>query len=200
MTKHSRLWAISIIISAFALVPTGLKAGEPTQQLSHTINSFIAILMSTPVAELQARGLPESARQLIFARFDFTEMTRRSLGSHWKALNPREQIEFVEAFTQRLLYSYGRTLHSYGGEKIQFDGEVQDQKQASVGTKVTGDNGDNLTIDYRLHDVDGQWKVYDVVIDHVSLVSNYRAQFARVIAKSSLHDLLQKIKVIPQGS
>jgi phospholipid transport system substrate-binding protein len=200
VTKHSRLWAISIIISAFALVPTGLKAGEPTQQLSHTINSFIAILMSTPVAELQARGLPESARQLIFARFDFTEMTRRSLGSHWKALNPGEQNEFITAFTQRLLYTYGRTLHSYGGEKIQFDGEVQEQKQASVETKVTGDSGENLAIAYRLHDVDGQWKVYDVVIDHVSLVSNYRAQFARVIAKSSLHDLLQKIKVKPHGS
>lgn len=122
------------------------------------------------------------------------------MGSHWKALNPGEQNEFVEAFTQRLLYTYGRTLHSYGGEKIQFDGEVQEQKQASVETKVTADSGENLTIDYRLHDVDGQWKVYDVVIDHVSLVSNYRAQFARVIAKSSLHDLLEKLKVKPHGS
>lgn len=170
------------------------------QQLSQTINSFVAILMSTPVAELQARGLPESARQLIFARFDFAEMTKRALGSHWNGLNAREQSEFVEAFTQRLLFAYGRTLHSYGGEKIQFKGELQDREQASVETRVIGDTGENLPIDYKLHEVNGQWKVYDVVIDYVSLISNYRAQFDRVIAKSSVQDLLQKVKVAPQDS
>ena len=200
MIKFTKLSALAVIISCLTFIPAQLKAGEPMQQLSATINSFLAILMSTPVAELQARGLPASARQLIFARFDFAEMTKRSLGSHWNALNPGQQSEFVEAFTQRLLFFYGRTLHSYGGEKIHFKGDVQDRQQASVETRVVGDSGENLPIDYKLHDVNGQWKVYDVVIDHVSVVGNYRAQFARVIAKSSVQGLLEKIKVPPQGS
>lgn len=200
MIKPSRVWTLIIVMSCLTLTPVKLKAGEPTQQLSATINSFLAILMSTPVAELQARGLPESARQLVFARFDFTEMTKRSLGSHWNGLNAGEQSEFVEAFTQRLLFAYGRTLHSYGGEKIQFKGELQDREQAKVETRVVSDAGENVPIDYKLHDVNGQWKVYDVVIDHVSLVNNYRAQFARVIAKSSIRELLRKVKAAPQDS
>ena len=200
MKKSLNIWIVALAMSWLTLVPVRLRAGEPTQQLSATIHSFLSILMSTPVAELQARGLPERARHLIFSRFDFAEMTKRSLGSHWKALNVGEQGEFVEAFTQRLLYAYGRILHSYGGEKIQFQGEVQDRQRASVETRVVGDRGETVPIDYKLHDVNGQWKVYDVVIDNVSLVSNYRSQFARVIAKSSLQDLLKKIKASPQDS
>ncbi len=190
----AKICILAAILSLLTLIPGRLSAGQPTQQLSQTINSFIAILMSTPVAELQARGLPDKARQVIFARFDFSEMTKRSLGAHWNTLNAKEQMEFVEAFTQRLLHSYGRTLHSYGGEKIQFKGEVQDRMHARVETTVTGDRGETVPIDYKLHDINGEWKVYDVVIDYVSLVANYRAQFARVIARSSVHELLQKIK------
>jgi phospholipid transport system substrate-binding protein len=120
-------------------------------------------------------------------------MTKRSLGPHWKLLDHGEQREFVDAFTQRLLVSYGKTVRSSGAERIQFTREVQDGAQASVESKIV--NGDGETpIDYRLHDVEGQWKVYDVLIDHVSVVNNYRAQFDRVIAKSSVQDLLRRMK------
>jgi len=162
--------------------------------LKATINDFVKILSSTPVSELQATGLPESALKLIFARFDFSEMTKRTLDSHWTALGEREQKDFVEAFTQRLLIFYGRTVRSSGNEKVVFTSEVQDGKQASVETKVISAPGEEVPIDYRLHDVSGQWKVYDVVIDHVSLVNNYRAQFERVIAKSSVKELLKKLQ------
>ena len=104
-----------------------------------------------------------------------------------------EQREFVEAFTQRLLRAYGRSVRASGDEKIQYEREVLDGKNASVETKVVG-SGDELPIDYQLHDIDGQWKVYDMVIDKVSIVNNYRAQFERVIAKSSVKELLQKMK------
>jgi len=121
-------------------------------------------------------------------------MTKRSLGSHWKSLSQAEQHEFVEAFTQRLLVSYGRTVRSSNGDKIQFKREVQESGEARVETKVVSGYGEELPIDYKLHDVNGEWKVYDVSIDHVSLVNNYRAQFERVIVKSSVKDLLRKVK------
>ena len=189
-----RLWVPATFLSFLLSIPFTVRAGEPMAQLSASINDFVTIMSNTSVAELRATGLPEKARQLVFARFDFSEMTKRSLGSHWKSLDQAEQREFVDAFTHRLLVAYGKTVRATGDEKIQFVREVRDGEQASVETQVVSGNGDQTPIDYRLHDVDGQWMVYDVVIDNVSLVNNYRSQFERVIAKSSVQDLLRRMK------
>lgn len=189
-----RLWVPATFLSFLLAIPFTVRAGEPMAQLSASINDFVSIMSNTSVAELRATGLPEKARQLVFARFDFSEMTKRSLGSHWKSLDQAEQREFTAAFTQRLLVAYGKTVRATGDEKIQFVREVRDGEQASVETQVVSGNGDQTPIDYRLHDVDGQWMVYDVVIDKVSVVSNYRSQFERVIAKSSVQDLLRRMK------
>jgi phospholipid transport system substrate-binding protein len=175
------------------LAPRFGHAGEPTAQLSATVNELVTILVNTPVSELRAHGLPDKALQLVNARFDFSELTRQSLGRHWSALNPGEQREFVDALTQKLLVAYGRSVRASGDEKVEFKGEERNGDLANVETKVVGSSGE-LPIDYRLHFVNGQWKVYDMVIDQVSIVNNYRAQFDRVIAKSSVRDLLQKIK------
>lgn len=182
------------LVSALLALPLVARAGDATEQLRATIDGFVAIINSTPIPELVAHGLPESARILVFARFDFSEMARLSLGSHWGALNGGEQGEFVEGLSQRLLASYGRTVRSNNGDNIQFKSEVREGEQVKVVTQVVSGNGDEMPIDYRLHDVGGQWKVFDVVIDHVSLVNNYRAQFERVIAKTSVQELLRKIK------
>ncbi len=192
--KFFRFWGLAAFVSFLLSMPFVVRAEEPMAQLSASINEFVTIMSNTSVAELRATGLPEKARQLVFACFDFSEMTKRSLGSHWKSLDQAEQREFVVAFTQRLLVAYGKTVRSTGDEKVQFTREVRDGQQASVESKVISSNGDQTPIDYRLHDVDGQWMVYDVLIDNVSVVSNYRAQFDRVIAKSSVQDLLRRMK------
>jgi phospholipid transport system substrate-binding protein len=195
MKKISNL--VTIFASIF-LFSAPLAAGEPTAQLSATINEFVTILVNTPVAQLRASGLPQSALSLVFTRFDFSEMTKRSLGSHWESLGSAEQHEFVDAFTERVLRAYGRSVRASGDEKVQYAHELRDGDLATVQTKVISGSGDELPIDYQLHDVGGQWKVYDVVIDQVSIVSNYRAQFDRILTKSSVQELLQKIK--QQGS
>lgn len=184
------------LILCLSAIPRGARAdGEATKQLSTTINEFVAIMTKTPVSELRSSGLPEKARKLIFERFDFVEMTQLALGAHWKALNAVEQKEFVDAFTQRLLVNYGKTVRTNGDERIVWQRETQEGKQASVETKVLSGGGAGETpIDYRLHNVDGQWKVFDMSIDSVSLVKNFREQFQRIIAKSSVHELLKKIK------
>jgi phospholipid transport system substrate-binding protein len=194
--KFNRVRAVAgwALVSTLLVSPFAARAGDATEQLRATIDGFVAIINSTPVSELVAHGLPESARILVFARFDFSEMARRSLGSHWESLNGGEQSEFVEGLSQRLLASYGRTVRSGNGERIEFNGEVREGEMLKVATQVISGSGEELPIDYRLHDVDGQWKVFDVVIDHVSLVNNYRAQFARVIAKSSVQKLLRMMK------
>ncbi len=182
------------ILVALGLFSGPVMAGEPTTQLRATINEFVTILVNTPVAELRAMGLPQRALKLIHSRFDFSEMTKRSLASHWDSLAQPEQREFIAAFTSKLLLTYGRTVRASGDEKIQFKGETLDGQRALVETKVISGSGQELPIDYQLHNINGQWKVYDMVIDHISIVNNYRAQFDRVIAKSSVKELLERIK------
>jgi len=175
-------------------VPLAATASEVTAQLRGTVNEFVTILVNTPVAELRQSELPDKALKLIHTRFDFSEMTKRSLGPHWNALTANEQQEFIEAYTQMLLRVFGRSIRAAGDETIQYQREVRDGIHASVETKVVSGSRDDFAIHYRLHDVDGQWKVYDVLIDHISIVNNYRAQFERVIAKSSVKELLQRMK------
>jgi phospholipid transport system substrate-binding protein len=186
--------AIFSALGVLFLVPYRASAGEPTVQLQTTIDQFVEILSNTSVAELRATGLPQKALDLIFVRFDFSEMTKRSLGRHWASLNPAERREFVDAFTQRLLRVYGRSMRASGDEKIEYKRENLEGEYAKVETKVVSGNGEELPVAYQLHSLNGQWKVYDVVIDSISIVNNYRAQFERVIAKSSIKELLQKMK------
>ena len=192
----SKIRRLSISLGFFMLIlqPLQAMAGEATAQLRATIDEFVTILVNTPVAELRAHGLPDNALKLIYGRFDFSEMTKRSLGKHWEGLAQSEQREFVDAFTQKLLMAYGRSVRSTGDEKVQFNRETSDGKIARVETKVLSGNGESLPIDYQLLDVAGQWKVYDMVIDQISIVNNFRAQFERVIAKSSVKELLALMK------
>jgi phospholipid transport system substrate-binding protein len=182
------------IFAFLPLLPSLVSADDATKQLSTTIDGFVPIISNTPRAELQTNGMPESARKLVLARFDFSEMTKRSLGQHWTSLNPAEQKQFVDAFTQWQLISFGRIVRSSGGHEVQFNRELQDGNDASVETKVIRRYSDDLPIDYWLHNVNGQWKVFNMVIDHVDITKNVNAQFERVVAKSSLQELLQRVK------
>jgi phospholipid transport system substrate-binding protein len=190
-----RFELIMWILAFLLLSPSILNAGDASKQLGATIDGFVPIISKTPRAELQAKGLPESARKLIVARFDFSDMTQRSLGRHWKSLNARDQKQFVEAFTQWQLISFGQIVRSYRGDKVEFIREVQNGKDVSVETKLAARySGGDLPIHYWLHNVNGQWKVFNMVIDDVDIVKNVNAQFERVVAKSSLQELLQRVK------
>lgn len=193
MKFFASLALIFVLLSGDLTSSHGAAAGGPTTQLRGTVDEFVTILVSTPVSELRSTGLPKRALDLIHARFDFSELTKRALGRHWRSLEPAKQREFVDAFTHRLLVAYGRTVRASGDESIDFTNERLDGSYAIVATKVNSSNGE-LPIEYRMHQVDGQWRVYDMVIENVSIVNNYRAQFERVIARSSVQDLLQKMK------
>lgn len=167
-------------------------AESPKQQLQGTIEQVIEVIRTIRSEEDIAsnKGL---LRQILSERFDFTEMARRSLGSHWENLNGKEG-EFVSAFSQFIESSYFGTLGSYQGEKIVYGHEQVNREFAQVETQVVGGRGAAIDLQYRLHLVGGEWKVYDVVIDQVSLVSNYRSQFRRVLQTASLDELLRKLR------
>ena len=121
-------------------------------------------------------------------------MAKRSLGAQWQKRSPAEQKEFTKAFTDLLEGAYVDKLESYNGEKVRFVNDRQDQDHTEVSTKVVDKKGQEYSVDYRLHQVNGDWKVSDVVIENVSLVNNYRSQFNRVLAKSSYQELIETMK------
>ncbi len=188
-----RRLSLLMLFVSLSLLPGRSLAGDATAQLSATLNEFVTILVNTPVSELRTTGLPDKALKLIHGRFDFAELTKRALGPHWKALAPAEQAEFVDGLTHRLLVTYGRTVRASGDEKVVYKKETMDGGYANVESLVVGGKSDT-SIDYRLHEVNGQWRVYDMVIEHVSIVGNFRSQFEREIARTSVKGLLEKIK------
>ena len=169
-------------------------AETPKAQLQATIERVMEVLRTIRSAEDIERN-KRLFRQILSVRFDFTEMARRSLGSQWDNLKGKQkQGEFVSAFTQFIEASYLGQIGSYRGEKIVYGRERVDQRFGEVETQVVGGEGAPMDILYRLHLVGKEWKVYDVVIDHVSLVSNYRSQFQRFLQSASLEELLRKLR------
>jgi phospholipid transport system substrate-binding protein len=132
-------------------------------------------------------------RAVVYPIFDFREMAKRSLGSHWRRISPQQQDEFVASFTELLEKSYADKIDLYEGQQVTYAGESIDKDFAVVNTKLIGKN-QSFAVDYKLQQVDGKWKIYDVIAENISLVNNYRSQFNRVLTKSSFDDLIQRIK------
>lgn len=177
------------------LFPAGLHAGLPTDQTRATIDQVLEILNNPKLKSQSAKEERRSRlRQVIYPRFDFVEMGRRALGPTWQRVTPGEQQEFLKLFTQLLEESYVRNIEAYGGEKILYGREIQEQEFAEVDTKIITPKSEEFAVNYKLHELNGDWKVYDVMIENVSIVNNYRSQFSRILAKSSFAELLDRIR------
>jgi phospholipid transport system substrate-binding protein len=170
-------------------------AGAAREQVQSAIEKVTAIL-NDPNLKSDAKKSEriERLRQVIFPKFDFAEMAKRSLGSNWQRRTPEEQQEFVKLFRELIENSYVGNIDSYNGEKVNIVGEKQEKDFAQVNTKIVNNKGEEFAVDYRLLQSSGDWKIYDVVIENISIVNNYRSQFNRVIGKSSFEDLLQKLR------
>jgi phospholipid transport system substrate-binding protein len=184
-----------LLVMVCLFFPAGLHAGVPTEQIRATVDQVLEILNNPTLKSKSAKEERRSRlRQVIYPRFDFAEMARRSLGPTWQRINPGEQQEFLKLFTQLLEDSYVSNIEAYNGEKILYGRERQDQGFAEVDTKIVTNKGEEFAVNYKLHERNGDWKVYDVVAENVSIVNNYRSQFSRLLAKSSFAELLDKIR------
>jgi len=175
--------------------PVWVAAGVPRDQVRQTTDKLLAILKDPQLkGESKKNERRDKLKELIYQRFDFTEMAKRSLGSEWPRRSPEEQKEFVKLFTDLLERAYMDQLESYSGEKIQYLKEREDDNYAQVETKIIDKKGQEFSVNYRLHNRNGDWKVYDVVIEDISLVNNYRAQFKRALATASYEELVNRMK------
>ena len=179
-----------------ALLPA-LSSGAPTamEQIRATVDKAIVVLKDPrykPVAKTEERR--EQLRQILYARFDFAEMAKRSLGAHWRRRTATEQEEFIRLFTDLLERTYAGLIESYTDEKVNYLNERIEDGNADVASKLITAKGVEYSINYRAHVVGGEWKVYDVIAENISLVNNYRSQFERVINKTSYEELVRRMK------
>jgi phospholipid transport system substrate-binding protein len=165
-----------------------------TESVKGTIAEVLHILEDQ---ELKSPGRMEERRhqleQVIGGRFSYDEMAKRSLGAQWVKLNDKERQEFVELFRQLLTNSYVGKIEGYSGEQIHYLNERLQDDYAEVRTKITSGKTE-IPLDYRLLKKSGDWRVYDVIVDGISLVNNYRGQFAKIIRSSSYEDLVEKLR------
>jgi phospholipid transport system substrate-binding protein len=170
-------------------------AGPPTDQLRGSIDGVLKIL-TDPELKKQARAAERrrSIRTVADQIFDFGEISRRSLAVHWQARSPEERREFIALFGDLLENSYVSKIEGYSGEKILYVGETADGELAVVKTRIVTRQGTEIPVDYRMFRQAQRWRAYDVNIEGVSLVANYRAQFNTIISRSGYADLVSKLK------
>jgi len=132
--------------------------------------------------------------KIVEETFDLGEMTRRTLGPHWQSLTEAERAEFVTLFGDLLDRAYFSRIAAYNGEKITVLGDSIDGELATVRTRIVTQQGVEVPVDYRMLHRGDRWVVYDVSIEGVSLVANYRAQFNRIIQTSSYQALVDKLR------
>lgn len=172
-----------------------LTAGEPTEEIRTAINQGVQILNEAKLdTNKQRTEVINRLRTIVYPLFDFTEMAKRSLGSHWRRLNPQQQKEFIFVFTELLETTYADKIDLYEGQKVVYTGESVDKSYAQVDTKVIGKKNQSYSVDYKLHRIDGRWRIYDVVAENISLVNNYRSQFQRVLVNSSFEELIRRMQ------
>lgn len=177
------------------LLPAGSRADSPTEQVRTTVDKVLAIVRSpNPKSKIQMESQRAQLVEVISLRFDFTEMAKRSLGRHWARRSQEEQRQFVKVFSALMVRSYADNIETYTGKNVLYTRETEDENYAEVDTRIVTENHPPLTINYKLHSVNKGWKVYDLVIEDVSVVNNYRSQFDRVIAKTSYADLVRMLK------
>lgn len=195
--KSVMFCGISALVVSSVSVATTVPADGPTAQVKATIDKVLDILRDPALKGPQAEAArSKRLREVIFARFDFSEMAKRTLGIHWPKRTPQERKEFIELFSDLLELSYRRKIERYTDEEILYTKEDVDGKFGTVNTQVYSEKENvDVPIDYKVIRHNGEWKVYDVVIDGISLVSNYRSQFNRIIQQSSYAELVQKMRV-----
>ena len=183
-----------VIIGVLASAPAGAATKSATDSVRGTIDEVVRILkdpeMKKPERVDERRRILE---KVIGDRFGWDEMAKRTLGTQWAKLDEKQRQEFTDLFRALLTTTYIGRIESYSGEKVVYLNERLQDGFAEVRTKVAAGKAE-YPMDYRLMEKSGDWHVYDIVLDGVSLVNNYRGQFSKILRTSSYEDLVGKLK------
>lgn len=188
-----------MVVLCAAMLAVGLGvgaavAGLPTDSMKVTIDEVLRIVQDKELKQpAKAEERRAQLEKVVADRFDYQEMSRRALGAPWNTLSDQEKQEFVTLFRTLLTNSYAEKVETYSGEGVQYLNERTEKEYAEVRTKILSGKTE-IPLDYRLVNRGAEWRVYDVVVDGVSLVSNYRGQFTKIIRASSYSELVEQLR------
>jgi len=184
---------ISLGFVLAAMIP--VFAGEPTQQIKQTTDKILSIL-SNPDLKAPGKALERKKQfsQALDERFDWEELSRRSLARYWVERTPQEKKEFVSLYRDLLERTYLEKVDDYSGETVRYEGETLDGEYATVKVKIQTKKNREISVEYRMLKKGTAWWVYDITIEGVSLVNNYRQQFNSILQKSTFQEVLQRLR------
>ncbi len=187
---RSILTTLGVVTLALA-VAMPASAGAPTDQVRKYTETVQRILDDPGLKQVDKRV---AVRKVAEQVFDVTETAKRALGPHWNRRTPAEQEEFVQVFADLLERTYIAKIDLYGGEKLQYTNETVDGEYASVRARVQTRQGAEVPVEAKMRQKGERWLIYDISVENVSLVGNYRSQFDRIIRNSSFEELLKRLK------
>jgi len=187
--------AVGLVVIWFvALAAAAQGSDSPTEGVRGTVSRVISILedpaLKDPAKLMSRRRMLE---EVITGRFDYAEMSKRALAADWTPLTEAQRVEFVELFKRFLSDRYAEKIEGYSGEQVLYLSERIEGTYAEVRTELRSDKT-TIPMDYRLFSKEGRWHAYDIVVDGVSLVKNYRSQFQKIIRESSYEELVKKLR------
>ena len=179
------------------LCGTALAAGTPTDTLSVTVNDILSILKE-PAYKDPVKRVPLRAQieKKVHEVFDFSEFSARTVGRSWQSFSAEQKTRFDEAFANLLLITYLDKIQGYNGEQVAYTGEILSAKKdrAEVQTIVTLADKTQVPVSYRMMLKGDRWVVYDVIIENISLIKNYRSQFQDVLTRGTPEQLIEKVE------
>jgi len=189
------LWVGVFFFTCVVCIPIPAMAGEPTEMIRKATDRIIAILTDPSLEGLEkAAERKRLVREAVSDQFNRREMARRTLARHWQKRTEEERKEFIDLYGKLLEQTYLDRVEGYSGEKVFYEGAEVDGKYAVVKAKILTAQATEIAVEYRLKKTSDDWLVYDVSIEGVSLVNNYRNQFNSIIVRSSYKDFIKKLK------
>jgi len=192
-------WKSSIGVVVLSLVlqtgaPSAALGGGPTEQLRGSIDKVLRLAGDPAGRREPIRERRAALRKIADEIFDWGETAKRSLGMHWRERTPAEREEFVRLFADLLDRSYMSKIELYDGERIGYAGDTIEGDQAIVRTRLVNKQGGEMAVNYKMVRRDERWKVYDVEIEGVSLVANYRTQFNSLLRRSTYPEVVRALR------
>jgi phospholipid transport system substrate-binding protein len=185
-------YRVVLLMTAFVLgLGVDAWAGVPTDQVRGYTDQVLKVLENPALTPPQRR---EAVRSLASEAFDTTETAQRALGVHWQQRTPAEREQFVKLFANLLEQTYISRIDEYGGEHLEYVGEQVDGDKATVRARIITSKGSVVAVESRVIQKGGRWLIYDILIENLSLISNYRSQFDRVIRTSSYGELVKRLQ------
>ncbi len=187
MLKHL---SVFFMLVATLLANTAIAEPTPTENVRSSVEAVIALLKDD---QLDRETRRDRMREVIEKRFDFRAMSQRTLATNWKKASDAEKQKFTELFGELIQNSYVSKIESYTNETVEYPGEKQKGRKAVVDTLIITSSAE-IPVNYKVYLKDGSWQVYDVIIEGVSLISNYRSSYREIVKKDGFDGLLAKME------